>query len=397
MEAFIIIIVALMVIGVVASITSKGASGNLFRQAADRLGLHFKGGDMLANPEILGTLHGCRVSVQGKREGTSIASVQYRVGYPQALGFDFKITRSSTYSGHSDFIGAPPVKTGDDEFDKAVLVKGRDADLIRTLLTAPRRRRIARFLSVLPGAVVEHSQLTWRQREVPKHADEIIAAVERMVRLAGDLSGYHVRQLDSPPAATAAPPLPPREVLERVSKDDTWLVKLELGPAVEHSETEPPERQDEQPAFVNGTPAADTSPAAERHADGRLTIDVVCNALFDPTVSASDAARQFDSLFKDKDVAWSGTLTSLASYPFDRVFGSDRGAKATVSVCEASERYGARAVQAVIRLPPQGVADLRTLVGRTVDFQGTLLQCDHFMRSLYLRDGRIRAVTGDPA
>jgi hypothetical protein len=101
-------------------------------------------------------------------------------------------------------------------------------------------------------------------------------------------------------------------------------------------------------------------------------------------------AEVFDARFRGHRVRWSGTLTSLTPYPFDRVFGNAPGLKATVKIPESTERpTGRQALQAVVRLPREQQASIRTLIGKPIVFEGELEACDAFGQSVFVTRARI--------
>jgi hypothetical protein len=103
--------------------------------------------------------------------------------------------------------------------------------------------------------------------------------------------------------------------------------------------------------------------------------------------------RQFAESFEGRRVLWPGTLRSVSTYPFDHVFGKDRGARATFEIAELRDTYGARRVRAVVRLPEALTKALLPMVGQRLLFEGTLFRCEAFMRTLYLVDGAVPEVT----
>jgi len=90
-------------------------------------------------------------------------------------------------------------------------------------------------------------------------------------------------------------------------------------------------------------------------------------------------------------VRWAGELTSVARYPFERVFGSTQGTRAVYHICDVETSLGRRPVQAVVQLPEDAVGGMRTGVGTGWTFEGTLALCDGFMRTVFVTGGRIVA------
>jgi hypothetical protein len=118
--------------------------------------------------------------------------------------------------------------------------------------------------------------------------------------------------------------------------------------------------------------------------------------MFGPTTATSDVQGVFGREFRDRTVRWIGELTSVSRYPFDRVFGSTPGTRAVFLVYEVETGLGRRPVQAVVQLPVEAVEGMRTGVGSSYAFEGTLHSCDGFMRTIYVTGGRIVSHTPTP-
>ena len=111
--------------------------------------------------------------------------------------------------------------------------------------------------------------------------------------------------------------------------------------------------------------------------------------LFGTRLMGDAMERRFAQHLEGRRVLWPGTLRSVATYPFDHVFGKERGARATFEITETVETYGARRVRAIVRLPETLTKALLPRVGQRLLFEGTLFHCEAFMRTLYLVDGAV--------
>ena len=82
-----------------------------------------------------------------------------------------------------------------------------------------------------------------------------------------------------------------------------------------------------------GIPASVPSAAGATGQDADVSLDVesVSAALFDPKLSSLDSSRIFDERYAGRTVRWSGKLTKAERFPFDYVFGSEPGTKATTA------------------------------------------------------------------
>jgi hypothetical protein len=424
MDAFVVILIVLVVIGVLASSAKKREANQAWQQAAKRLGVHYKAGELLHGPELFGEMLGCRVLVGTVTRGESRLT-RYRAIYPAPLGVGLKLSRQRAVDEVVARLGGKEIEIGDSRFDRGVRVRGRHPDQIRELLTESRRRRIERLLADFPGCLIEDSQITWETHNVAHDSLEIVRAVRQIVEVAQDLSAYHVEHVSSRPvrgagldgvfaadSTQAGPlvgeldeeivpisleqPVPQTEELAEDQVDDFTTDGLELKQIDTEYEDATLGSEWETRADVSETSEPhDPAPAAERVAaiapadENTLGLDAALDELFGPDVSNADAASTFERRYRGRSIKWSGRLTNATPYPFDRVFGKERGAKAVVLLREVRGRFGVRVAQAVIQFPQQALPSLRSVIGESIVFTGVLLQYDPFMHCLFVKDGHI--------
>ncbi|MBE0592889.1 MAG: hypothetical protein IH616_10880 [Gemmatimonadales bacterium] len=120
-------------------------------------------------------------------------------------------------------------------------------------------------------------------------------------------------------------------------------------------------------------------------------------ALFGRSTMSNEVAGIFAERFRTQPVRWSGELRTVSRYPFDRVFGSTPGTRATFVVHQMETPLGQRPVQAIVQLPADAIRQLRSEVGNLFVFEGRLVDCDSFMRSIYVGDGRVVWSRPEPA
>jgi hypothetical protein len=394
MEGFVFF--ALLIAGVVAFAASaaskrRGVVNAAWGAAASSRHLLFKPAELLSGPEIVGTLHGCRVRIDTVSRGGDNAKkyTRFKVEYPWSLGLDLKLTERGTLSSIATFFGGQDIETGDTHFDERVVVKGADAKGVVRFLTPARRQRILDLLRAFPKAVAKDSEITWERQKVLDTTFALLEPLDRMVALSRHFTGDReadeiashalgdvtVRAAARPEAGRAMqPPTAPAAavVIGKAGFQIVDLPRPEIEPA---SEPQVPSEQ-VQPA--------ETGPNSEA-----LTPQALADALFGPSVMSYQLAEVFDARFRGHHVTWSGTLTSVTPYPFDRVFGNTPGLKATVKVVESTGPTGRQSVQAVVQLPTDALSALRSSLGKPVAFEGDLTHCDGFMNCIYIASGRI--------
>lgn len=401
MEMFAVIVVLVIIgfgVGAAASSQKRSVANTVWRSAASNKGLLFKPAEFLSGPEIVGWVKGCRVKVDTVTRGgdSSKKFTRFLVEYPDPLNMGLKLTEQGVMSGVTKLLGSQDIEVGDEWFDQAVLVKGRNPEQVVEFLSGPRRELLLAFFAEYPGSEITDMEITWEKSGVIEVTSGILNPVERMVQLARALStdSMDVAEtaersseipateivLDEPVELPAPPPL---EASVQGGSELPEARVIELPPESGLAEAEPvdvPGPQEEPvPAEIDSNePPAD-----------QLSAQTVAEALFSPSVMSYQAREVFEESFQGRPVLWSGTLMSVAHYPFDRVFGHTPGTKAVVKVHEPVGSTGKQSVQAVVQLAHETLSELRPAVGNPVAFEGTLVQYDGFMNSVFVGDGRI--------
>ena len=110
--------------------------------------------------------------------------------------------------------------------------------------------------------------------------------------------------------------------------------------------------------------------------------------LFGSNRLGHDVETRFDEVYRGQRVRWSGTVERVRPYRGDRDFGAAPGTKVTVLVGHLGDgRLVTSRVEAVVQLP----ADVALERGAEIEFAGTLLRVDRFMRNLYVADAQLES------
>ncbi|MDH5550932.1 MAG: hypothetical protein OEZ42_13645 [Gemmatimonadota bacterium] len=180
---------------------------------------------------------------------------------------------------------------------------------------------------------------------------------------------------------------------ERTPGSDDTSLRLRI--ATDHAvlETFPPPNPPTTPGgddTARPAPAPPPAPTTQtaRH-DAPTHPRDATELLFGTRLMGDEMERRFAQHLEGRQVLWSGVLRSVTTYPFDHVFGKERGARATFEIAQMEDAYGARQVRAVVRLPEALAGHLVPRVGQRLLFEGTLFRCEAFMRTLYLVDGAV--------
>jgi len=410
---FIFGIIGLVVAGVALSSAAKkrAAANAAWQEAASRLRLLFKPGDLVTGPKIVGSLHGCQVSVATFTKQSDKAKwTRYRVEFRTPHPHDLDIRQQGLLAGILKAFRQPDIEVGDLEFDARLNVRGSNREEIRAFLNPLRRRRILELFDAHPGLVIERQRLTWEVKGWQTSAGRIQDTIERLVAAANDFTPDDQamaeeaagkpaaeRELVAParrPASTirrAAPsPLPARPAATddglpayapRRLGEDPWPPAG--GAPIEPPATAKPRR----PESGGGAPSPPASPPG--NADTGPAAATVGADLFGRNTMTNELAGLFAERYRDQAIRWSGELLTVSRYPFDRVFGSTPGTRATFVVHQMDTPVGRRPVQAIVQLPAGAIQQLRTAVGKLFVFEGRLVEFDSFMRSIYVGDGRV--------
>jgi hypothetical protein len=387
MEVFVLVLIIGVTVAVVASVAGKRDTNEAWQQAARRLGLQYIPAKLFGGPEIVGTLHHCRVRVDTHSRGSESSQTytRYRVVYPWALGLGLKLTPQRPWFGVRKLLGAQDIELGDADFDANVVVKGSNTAQITAFLTPTRRALVGRFLSTLDGAVIEDSEVRWEARGTERSPSTLVSVVERMVDLAHHFTTEHPERETLPADA-----LPRPEPVQPLQPEDP-APEILNEPAAEPVSPPMDERHDE----LAGIAAADrlmdlpytTGPGVGTGPGTQLP--ELIHDLFGPDRPSYEVERIFRERYQNHAVLWVGKLSRVSAFPFDLVFGRARGTKAELDIYQRNSPYGARTIQAIVQLPENALAQLRTRTGTELTFEGTLVRCDSFMRKVWVAQGRI--------
>ncbi|UCD24570.1 MAG: hypothetical protein JSW51_01225 [Gemmatimonadota bacterium] len=416
MEIFIIVVLIGVGVALAVAQSNKRKVNEAWRQAASRLQLRHNAGDLIAWPELYGRSRGCRVkiTVVSKHQGSgSKKFTRYEITYPQALPFGLSLKEQTAFSGIRRMLGGQDIATGDPTFDDFVVVKSHDSVQATQFLTPARRLSVSRVLSMHPGAEITDSQVKWDSRGAEDRSSALVNNVDRLVDFAIKLT-TEADVLEPSPEAVVSDPIPssqsddleavftvgersePQEyIIDSVPQPPDPLTleveerKWESGTGISFDQIEQDiEELLEADAIPAEAPDTLQDGQATAPLAGGLDVHDLCRALF----GSGKISFQINELFKQDyqglKVQWSGKLTRVDSYPFDLVFGNDPGTKAEFEVAElAGDSVGTHVIKAVVQLAPEAYDQLIVKTGQALEFSGTLVKCDSFMKSLFLADG----------
>ena len=430
---YIILIISLaLAVGIPLAIAHERKTRENWRQAADTLGLQFYGGELLKTKRIEGILRGnsVRIDTFTKRSGKhSTTYTRVRVRYPRPLGLGLKVTREGFFSGLGKLLGFQDINVGEDDFDRAAVIKGSDPRRIQAFLTPARRMRIQQLLRNYPEIEINDDEIFLRRQGVIRQSQRLVQVVRAMERMAWFLTGDRVQDESITAAMEAQDAGHPDEAL-RILRESKG--RLAISP--DHHEEEIVEAQLVEEHLMEGkilhmagrygeaedyfaqarreAPedpeielwASPSSDSVKRRLDAvgdagtpsipaELPLDAAgfCRVIFKENVSNFVANDLFEQHYAGRPIEWSGPLRRAERMSYDMVFGDDEACRATFEIHAVDDgSYLRSAIKAFVKLPPDQAEALRSQVGEEKTFTGRLLKLDAFMRNVYVEDGAVR-------
>lgn len=118
---------------------------------------------------------------------TSTTYTRLRAPYVNAEGFRFSIYRSGIFSGFGEFLGFQDVEVGDEDFDRAFVIKASDENKVRELLAEPQIREL---INRQPRFHLEvKDDEGWFGKSFPEGVDELYFRVPGVIRDVEQLKG----------------------------------------------------------------------------------------------------------------------------------------------------------------------------------------------------------------
>jgi len=413
MEGPFFFLVILGFVGVVLALNlaQRRKADRDWTEAARRLGFRFKPGGLIGLREMSGELQGCDVEVATVMRSSGRSRSPYtlwQVRYPQPLGLGLKLEREGFFSGVGKLLGAQDIQVGDEAFDDALLVKGRDPQEIREFLTRPRRARILRALGSYQeleiddeGVELELSgysdteQLVSLSKRLAELAHTLGNAPEDDALLAGALEAQITGRVDS--ALEQA-----QQAAQAAGSYDANMLAGELlvlggrneeaeqafAAAREQAPQDPDALRWSDALAAKPSPAPPAAPQVEP--GGALDAASVCEALFDRKLSSFESSRLFESAYAGRTVCWKGVIERVDRFSYDFVLGDGPGTRCVVKIHEMDAGgYGTREVEAVVGLPETAQASLKGRVGAELAFEGRLLKADGLGRNVFVAQARV--------
>lgn len=385
-------VAGIIVVAILIGIASKKRTDRAWTAVAQNLGLDYTPRRFGGRRDMRGTVDGCGVRVATVKRGSgknSTTYTQFTVHYGRHLGLGLRITREGFFSGVAKFFGSQDIRTGDDDFDRRVLIKGDDEDRVNRFLTAARRTQIATAIELFPELEIQDSHVVLEQRGILKSPQGIAGTIRQLVPLATDIGAVRAPQdvdedRDARPQRYAGPqalppgsstPAPP----EPVAAPEDHVPEPQLA-------AEPDDHVPEPAAAAEAPEPAEPQPAG----GGALAVGTVCDALFGESSASTDVSRTFEEYYQDQPVRWTATLKSATRFSFDHEFGDQPGTKAQVGLHEVTASYGGKLqVEGFVQLPEEAADALSSRSGETITFEGELMKADGLMRRLYIKNARL--------
>ena len=184
-------IIGVAIMAITIGVNQSKKTNEAWAAVARQLQLVFQPGQIFSRPRISGIHKGCAVLVTTFSKGSGKNQTTYtrfRVSYPHSLDLGLRLTKQGMLSGIGKFFGTQDIEVGDEGFDDAIVVKGRDPERVKEFLTLSRRMRAARFLTTYQGSSIDDLNVEWERRHVERDTDKIVRMIERMASLANHMT-----------------------------------------------------------------------------------------------------------------------------------------------------------------------------------------------------------------
>ncbi len=421
-----------------SSMQQAQQANDSWAQVGQHLGLSVAPSSFMKPGRLAGRVRGIEVLVTTVNKSSGNNNSQtftvFELHYP-ASGPPVRLTRQRTFNGFfRRLTGGRDIIINDPAFDANVVIDGADPLEVGRFLTPTRRMAILSLLTSWDSAEVTNRSLKVDTRGHMRDARQLHGTIVRLVDMgllmsAPDAVDHALLLEERGDLAEAAAEL---HVLNE-STQNTFTQKLEaealvaLGergaadeifrrveaeapadPEVEGwrrvtgtplaAPPVPPAAAPPVPPPANPTPtptAAEpaSAPAPEPTPTSRpvpaeldLSADETIRDLFGGDRMGFETEERFSLAYRGRTVTWSGTVDSTRSFRSDSDFGSEPGTKATIHIGSLGDsRLVTSQVHAIVHLP----ADVKLERNQEIEFTGTLVRVDRYMRNLYVSLARL--------
>ncbi len=448
MPIFIIFVVIAVVITLFTYMSGTKAN-TAWDDAARGLNLTRSPGSAFSSGQIAGTIDGVRIDVDTETRGSGNNRKMFTI-YSAILpvaGPNIDIRREGNARFFQKLFGGEDLTVGDSLFDDAVRIDGANPANVRNYLTPARRIAVLSLFELFPNARLTGGHLKFESSGREGNAARLESNVRRLANMALIISQPqavdHALQLeaqgdlaagaDALAAANRDQPNVYTQLLEaearvalgerreaatilreveqtlpedpevagwrRVAEQPLEQLPVSAPPPmpVQPQVVEPTPLPDSEPAPLPDPASVPTTPAPTSEPVVAPTPSVVTPAadLSAPAIIADlfvsnrmsyAVEEHFAATYRGRTVRWSGTVTKLGDSHLDRDFGGKPGRKAVVLVGHLGDgQLVSDEIDAIVQLP----ADADVSRDDQIEFTGTLLRVDRFMRNIYIADASL--------
>lgn len=135
--------------------------------------------------EIQGSYRGHEVRIWSFHRGGGKNKQTYTAittRLPQSLGLGLHITPEGFFTGLGKAFGVQDIQVGDQRFDQAFLIKGRDEAKVVRLLSAEVRDELMRYNSSCGALNLTDEHIYWEEREIQTDLNALTAVLDAQQR-----------------------------------------------------------------------------------------------------------------------------------------------------------------------------------------------------------------------
>lgn len=426
MEAviFIMFIGAVIVgLGFISVVSAKQIRVS-WQTAAKRLKLRHYPGNIFNPGIIVGTYDTHHVKISTFSRGTGKDSQTYTkfsLNYAKPLKFKFRLTKQNILHSFGKIFGMEDIETGDESFDKKVLVQGADHLALIRFLTAPRRKMIKSAMRAFPELIITDKYIEANIQGMLSNENRIVSNTSNLADLANILSRKRKKHHPLKKAkraradgniAEAVKILRNSELKEPEDKLEAMELHGEMLYIGNHTEkakdtfkklvSELP-NDHQAKAWHELSSTAENSKEPEEiltpdkissddyQKERTITSEDLCHELFASGLSTFDATCRFEEKYLKKDVQWSAKLISSFAFSFDFVFKDCEGIKATFELLELKSEHTTAKIKAIVHFPKDHLETLKKLSGQKITFSGKLVSIDALMKNIFISEGVLKS------
>ncbi len=163
--------------------------GKAWKAMADRLKLSYQTGGFFKPGRVYGPFQDYQIEVRTITRGSGKNSKTYTqintLAHPP-LAMGLRVYREGFFSSVGKVLGFQDIQTGDATFDERFIIKGRNEDAVRRLLTPNLRVAMLEYDRAVGGASIDDEGIHWEEQGIEgktERIEKILQGQSELVRI----------------------------------------------------------------------------------------------------------------------------------------------------------------------------------------------------------------------